>query len=173
MLTQRHTIDPEFDCPGDNITCVCTISTNIDPLQVVWMITLDEEEGNVTLDANTVLGMEQSVAMNMFIILEEFVNTSHAVSRFTIVPEIDVTLPRILLQCSVTGVVSSSVITIDVVNPTGKHEWNLHGQSDHHACAAIQSTHYPAHYKDLCSSIGMKYAAIYTVTVQYMSTCKI
>ena len=120
VLTQRRTMNPDFDCPGDNITCVCTISTYIANLEVVWRITLGEEERNVTLDANTVLGRKQNIATNMFITLEEFASTSYAVSRFTIVPAIDVTLPRILLQCSVTGLVSSPVITIDVVNPISK-----------------------------------------------------
>ena len=122
VLSQQRTVDPDVDCPGDNITSVCTIRTSVDDLEVIWRITLGEGERNITLDANTVLGREQNVATNMFITLEEFGSTSHAVSRFTIVPAIGVTLPRTLLQCSVTGLASSSVITINIVNPTGKHD---------------------------------------------------
>ena len=171
VLTKRRTIDPDVDCPGDNITLMCSITSNIDALEVTWIITLGQEKRNITLDANTVLGREQSVAMNMFVTLEDFVKANHAVSRFTIVPEIGVDQPRTLLQCTVRGLVSSSVIAIDVVNPTGKYD-SL-GQSDHVLCMSHhllnQSTPYFA--LGICgvTSLDWSKACDITVTIEYYS----
>jgi hypothetical protein len=120
LLSQRNLVRNNIDCPKDEIAYTCfTGSQSGAFVDQTWYISLNGTETTVTFDNDTSINTNISVARNVFVILEMFVDMNYAVSRFSMIPDVDVTLPPAVIQCGFNGGSNSSIIPIDVVNPRG------------------------------------------------------
>jgi hypothetical protein len=87
-------------------------------LDLVWYITLDGNGRRFAFENNTDLNVQINVSRNVFLLLEVF-GADLIESKFTMVPEVGITLPQAVIQCGVSNVLNSSIIHVDILAPRG------------------------------------------------------